>query len=249
MDDPATKMWKQAQGVTWAAMTHTLQSAGSAEDILQGVAAGHALLDDAMFMTLKGTGWQVACAAGCSFCCWLRIDVRAHDVFLLVRELRSQLDAAGLENLISRVDHAREHPGTVPCPLLGEGGKCSVYTARPATCRRYFSNSVDACRTVQQGGQPEPFEYGFLNEMGRWTAMGTSNALIAAGYDGYVYKLNAALYEALTDPSCEQRWVAREKAFSVEAESPLPSGGSQTMVVERLRRELREANPEVNFPT
>ena len=240
MDDPAKEMWQQAQNVTWAAMTHALRSASSAEDILQGVEAGHGLLDDAMSMTLKGTRWSVACAAGCHFCCWLRIDVRAHDVFLLVRELRRQHDAAGLEALVAKVDHAAQHPGTVPCPLLGEGGKCSVYSARPATCRRYFSNSAEACRTVQQGGVPEPFEYGFLNEMGRWTAMGTSNALIAAGYDGYVYRLNEALHEALTDPACEQRWLAREKAFSAAAESPLPGGGSQAPIIERLRRELQE---------
>jgi Fe-S-cluster containining protein len=33
----------------------------------------------------------------------------------------------------------------IPCALL-EDGVCTVYEARPATCRKYYSVSVETCR-------------------------------------------------------------------------------------------------------
>jgi hypothetical protein len=35
-----------------------------------------------------------------------------------------------------------------------------------------------------------------------------------AGYDTELYHLSAALLEALTDPECEPRWRAKQRAFS-----------------------------------
>jgi hypothetical protein len=47
--------------------------------------------------------------------------------------------------------------------------------------------------------------------------------------------LDAALAEALTDPQCESRWLATQKAFSRHAESTVPAGFSQAEAIANVR--------------
>ena len=42
---------------------------------------------------------SVDCGMGCAFCCWRRIDVRAHEVFLILQQLRAQRTAEELQVL------------------------------------------------------------------------------------------------------------------------------------------------------
>src|SRR5262245_41107697 len=90
----------------------------------------------------------LACREGCSLCCWLRIDVFAHEVFLLAHHIRSHFTADELANLMARLAaHAEEITPLTPfehatrnvqCPLLIDG-RCSVYAVRPHSCRRHHS--------------------------------------------------------------------------------------------------------------
>ena len=246
MNEQAQKMWEAAHGVTFRTMREALQAPASVDDLLNAVEFGQAQLDDALSRTRQAMDVPIACAAGCSWCCWLRIDVRAHEVLVLARSLRRMHGAEALAALQQQAaERAADPARSAPCLLLGAQGQCTVYAARPSACRRYFSRSVDACRTVWEGNEPtEGFDYHFLTEMGRWTASGTHNALIAEGYDGYLYRLDAALAEALADPVCESRWFAKLKVFSHEAESPFPGGLSQEEAIARVRARLRNGGAE-----
>lgn len=196
------------------------------------------------------TGAEVACQAGCSFCCWLRVDVRAHEVLLIRRYLAGDRwvgDRGALEAKV-RVVGARVAGLTAPaeraavrqpCALLDHAGCCTVYAVRPAACRRYLSVSVDACEAIWNDGTPavEP-EHPVIAEAGRHAAAGAHNAFVAAGFDGFSYDLMAALAEALEDPECEARWRLKQPAFSERARSAVPDGFSQEEAVARLRAEL-----------
>jgi Fe-S-cluster containining protein len=239
MSSEEKQVWQAAYKVTFQSMTAALIGAASADGVLEATAAAQAQLDEALNGTLRLLNAGLACGAGCSFCCWLRIDVRAHEVFLLVRELRRSRTEPELADLRLAAAARRQGGNTTgSCPLLVQG-RCSVYTVRPAACRRHHSRSVAACETLYHGGDPgEGTDYHFLSEMGRFTSKGTHNALIAAGFDGFSYDLNAALAEALADPTCELRWFARQKAFSTHAESAVPEGFSQADTIARLRAAL-----------
>ncbi len=239
MNDEARQVWQAAYQVTYQSMTLALDGAGSAGAVLEAAGMAQGQLDEALGETTRLLGAELGCGAGCSFCCWLRIDVRAHEVFLLVRELRRTRTEAELEALrVAAVARVQAGKGASACPLLAEG-RCSVYGQRPAACRRHHSRSTAACEVVWKGGElEEGTDYEFLSEMGRFTANGTHNALLAAGFDGFSYDLDAALAEALADPVCEVRWFARLKAFSRAAESAVPEGFSQAEEVARLRAAL-----------
>ena len=92
-----------------------------------------------------------ACAAGCSHCCeHVNVGVNAVEARALASHLR-QLPPAALEAVRQRISanatRAREaSPGTyprMPCALLGEDRRCTVYEHRPFVCRRATRRSHD----------------------------------------------------------------------------------------------------------
>jgi uncharacterized protein len=227
-------VYQAAHRVAYTSAMEALGRASSAEEVLAVVRAAQGQLDDALRDTGAFLDAKLACGAGCSFCCWLTIDVRAHEVFVLVRQLRAERSAEELGVLHEAAFRRTQARRTQPCPLLAEG-RCSVYAVRPAACRRHHSRSVASCEAVHRN-EPiaEASDYAFLTEIGRFTATGTHNALLGAGYDGYSYNLDAALAEA----QCEVRWLAKQKAFSREAESAVPTGFSQAEAIAKVRAAL-----------
>ncbi len=191
---------------------------------------------------------KVDCGKGCSFCCWLRIDVRAHEVFLILQQLRAQRTAEELKVLqgeawiarevLSGMDYGSREAIQRPCLLL-QDGRCSVYAVRPAACRRYLSGSVEACEALWKGDPVEQaIQHPLISESGRYAAAAVHQVFVKQGYDGYSYDLPVALAEGLEDPECESRWLGKEKAFSAAAESKTPPGFSQSGALAGLRASL-----------
>jgi uncharacterized protein len=94
----------------------------------------------------------LACRAGCAACCSSRVELGFLEARVLVRHLarqdeawkqvvRERLDAhAAL--MAERIDKDAIRP---PCVLLDDEGRCSVYEARPAVCRKGHSLDAQAC--------------------------------------------------------------------------------------------------------
>lgn len=154
------------------------------------------------------------CKPGCSYCCTLRIEVVAPEVFLLARHLKN-LPAPSLATLIEKLKtHAQSAKGVrmeeffLQCPLL-EDGKCSVYAIRPTMCRKYFSMDVEACKKPDASA-PEDDEM-----VMKASAMiyGTSQAYERAKLSRNSHELGQALLLALTDSTSEDRWYRGEVVF------------------------------------
>ena len=95
-------------------------------------------------------------------------------------------------------------------------GACSAYDARPATCRKYYSISVDVCRHAFDAPS-EPLIGDIENETvrlaGNAVALGYAKGLEDAGFDAALYELHYALHKALTDPKAERRYRDGKRAF------------------------------------
>jgi len=180
------------------------------------------------------TGVALVCRAGCSLCCWLRVDVYAPEVFLIADTLRKELTPLELEELLKRLtSHAElitqltvfEHASrNVACPLSRDGW-CSVYTVRPHTCRRHHSQDLAACQFTYEHPDDMEFPGAHSRELFHdlTEAMGMHAAVYEyLGFDNTVYELGSALEEALTDPACLRRWRRKKKAF--RRASVTPSG-------------------------
>jgi Fe-S-cluster containining protein len=168
---------------------------------------------------------EVACARGCSYCCHLRVEIRPHDAFVLAEHIQTRFTAEQRARAIARIEENLERiaPLTseqhiragIPCALLEEG-ICSVYEGRPATCRKYYSVSVETCRNAFNDtsapltGEIEDEQ---VRLAGNAVALGYAKGLEDAGYDATLYELHYALHSALTNPGTETLYRNGRRPF------------------------------------
>ena len=244
MSDDAQQICQAAYQTAYRSMLGLIEEADTADKLLGACWQGMEGLDASMMGANRMVNAEVACGAGCSFCCSLRIDVRAHEVFAMVRSLKANRTDEELESIrrsaldvsdrVSGMTDAERNASSIPCVLLMDG-LCSVYDGRPSACRRYFSASVEKCQELKANpGATAEIENPFVQGFGRYVANGVNNAFFRHGFDPYLYDLPSAIFEALEDPMREQRWFAKMKAFSADAESKVPDGFSQREAVEKL---------------
>ena len=170
---------------------------------------------------------KLACAAGCSYCCHLKVDVKAHEVIFLSSYLKRVLQDDEIRSLVKRCDEHRQRymlqtlkeqmVANNACPLL-VNGRCSAYLARPFSCRNHHAQAVNPCREAFE--KPEMYlttpgtEDKVVKGIGGIVWMICGEIYSELGFDSRVYDLGCALYEALTNPKCEKRWRDKSTAFS-----------------------------------
>ncbi len=167
----------------------------------------------------------LACERGCNYCCHQRVEMRPYEVFILAEYIRTRMTAEQQVEVRSRLvaNHTRIAPlaplqhtqAGIPCALLVDGA-CSVYEARPAACRKYYSLSVDTCRSAfEHPTEPldGPLEDDDLRLAGNAVALGFARGVEESGRDANRYELHAALIEALDNPKAAKRYRDGKKAF------------------------------------
>jgi Fe-S-cluster containining protein len=167
----------------------------------------------------------VACERGCSYCCHLRVEIRPHDAFVLAKHIQTKFNAEQRARTIARIEDNLERiaPLTpeehvragIPCALL-EDGVCSVYEARPATCRKYYSVSVETCRNAFNDTSAPltgELEHEQVRLAGNAVALGYAKGLEDAGYDATLYELHRSVHSALTHPRAEARYRDGKRPF------------------------------------
>lgn len=169
---------------------------------------------------------EVACTAGCHYCCHLRVEVRPYEVFFLAAHVRSSFGEAEQQALLAKLDAnlARIAPLTpqqhiragIPCALLDDQGRCGVYAARPAVCRKYYSITVDTCRDAHANPHAplaHEIEHEGVRLAGNAVALGFAKGIEDGGMDASPVELQFALKSALTNPKAEKRWRDGKKPF------------------------------------
>jgi Fe-S-cluster containining protein len=168
---------------------------------------------------------ELACERGCSYCCHLRVEIRPHEAFVLAQHVQTELSAEQRARAMARIEEnlKRIAPLTpeqhiragIPCALLEEG-VCSVYKGRPATCRKYYSVSVETCRNAFND-TAAPLTGEIQDEQvrlaGNAVALGYAQGLEDAGYDITLYELHNALHRALTNAKAEKRYRDGKRPF------------------------------------
>ena len=209
-----------------------LSGAKSADDFHAALRRALGSYDQLNASRVEEGGVALVCRAGCSLCCWLRVDVYAPEVFLIADTLRKELSPTGLEELLGRLaSHAElvtrltvfEHASrNVACPLSRDGW-CSIYEVRPHTCRRHHSQDLAACQFTFD--HPDDMEFPGAHSRELFHDLTEAMGLHAAvyeyfGYDATIYELGSALEEALTDPACWRRWCRKKRAFKRASVTP-----------------------------
>jgi Fe-S-cluster containining protein len=165
----------------------------------------------------------VACRPGCDACCHTPVGVQAHEVLIAAQHVQTHFSPLELEALIERAaKHRAAFAGRSiperaalrsPCVLLREGA-CSIYEARPESCRSHHSHDAASCRTNMENGN-EDLDVFIPGVRARMFAvmLAIDQAVEECGFDDRAYDFGSALHEALTNSLCVVRWTRREAAF------------------------------------
>jgi Fe-S-cluster containining protein len=167
----------------------------------------------------------LACRAGCMWCCYYSVDVRAVEAFAILDfvertftpeqkarvfdEVRANSAALKDMNDIERMQR------NVKCPLLQEG-RCSIYAARPQMCRNYHATSAIGCQLSYENPADldiDPEFAPYVYQAGHAHVEAFTRAMREAGYDTNVYELNCALDAALSDPGARERFESKLPPF------------------------------------
>lgn len=210
-----------------------------ARDEIQTVGVMHALENsqqrhDARIAAAPDVG-TLACRAGCTWCCHFSVDVRAVEVFSILdfvertftteektrvyAEVRA--NSAALKNL-GEIERMRRN---VKCPFLN-GGRCTIYTARPQTCRNYHATNVAGCQQSYEDPDNLDIDPDFapwVYQAGGAHVDAFSTAMRDAGYDVNAYELNGAIDAALSEPGARQRFEARLSPFTGLSGADVPA--------------------------
>jgi Fe-S-cluster containining protein len=208
---------------TGSGVLQRLKKTRNPADLLAVLRDAHKEFDRAYAKAPAAARATVACRAGCGTCCHVPVGAQAHEVLLAAEYIQTHFPPAGLEALIARAgEHRAAFAGRsmreraalkTPCPLLRDNS-CSIYEARPESCRSHHSNNLDGCRSNLESGID--FTNVLIPEIrGRMFAvmLAIDQAVAEAGFDGRAYDFGSALHQALTDSLCAVRWTRRQPAF------------------------------------
>lgn len=107
-------------------------------------------------------GVSFACGAGCSSCCYLKIEAFSFEmagiaqyvlnlwsideVFTLYRQLKEKSELAG------EISHNEYLAKKIACVFLSEHGTCRIYPVRPIACVTYHSFDKQECISALENG-------------------------------------------------------------------------------------------------
>ncbi|WP_129777281.1 YkgJ family cysteine cluster protein [Peristeroidobacter soli] len=167
----------------------------------------------------------LACRAGCTWCCHFSVDIRGVEVFTILDFVERSLPAEEKARIFSEVranstalkglDDMERMRHNVKCPFLS-AGRCSIYEARPQTCRNYHATDVAGCQ--QSFEDPDNLEIDpefapMVYQAGAAHVDAFTRAMREAGYDTNVYEMNTALDTALSEPDARKRFEQKRRPF------------------------------------
>ena len=166
---------------------------------------------------------RIACKKGCSFCCNVNVEVTiveaigvaavaAKDSFLRAAVLATapRIDGLGsYERLRARV----------PCPLLRDG-MCSVYDARPRSCRAFTSFDVKRCEDeflAPDVERPKVTTFTWPRVLATAATEGIRLACEEENLQATTVELTAGVATVLRVPGVVSLWLAGKQVFPARA--------------------------------
>jgi Fe-S-cluster containining protein len=186
--------------------------------------------DNLIAKAIDESSIKPACKAGCAFCCHYKVEVRAHEIFLIkdfisktfsAEKIQVVLAEAEANAAIIRTLTPEQHLTTnLKCALL-QNNQCSIYPVRPFRCRNFHSTNASACE--QSHNDPDDMEIstGMIEDVAMIADAHTQGFEAAAeqtGRDAGVYDFTTALLEAFNEPNTLKRYQRGKKTFQTAIE-------------------------------
>ncbi|MBT3917622.1 MAG: YkgJ family cysteine cluster protein [Rhodospirillaceae bacterium] len=169
----------------------------------------------------------LACQAGCTFCCHQYVGISAAELAIVTKYVETNFDAADQLQLRDRLGKTLEATAgmnqferaasRIDCPLLDETTRhCTIYTARPLTCRGMHSLDREACeKDDATPGQNHPIpQFEDHKSITRSIAIGLHLGIAENDLEAKELELGRALLIALSGKDAIKRWINGEAVFA-----------------------------------
>ncbi len=188
--------------------------------------------NDAIERRLRGEALPFkACRKGCSDCCGHRIIVSPVEAIAIYRHIESTWNPAEKAALKKRakeyVKTFKSLQGKAPdwtpimCPL-NVAGSCTVYSARPISCRLHHSFDLELCRKGLRGEYDGPMpQYTDLLVLGNAVTAGLEDAQTAIMKEDYRVLLGLAISAFMDNPGLVDKWLAGETQLEIARDDAL----------------------------
>lgn len=112
---------------------------------------------------------RIACAKGCSHCCYLHTDITAGEAFVLA-DAASKMSDEQFHDVVTRILENVSGQRTTSyrdrffapnaCAFLDlDTNECTVYDVRPTNCRKWHSTDVSRCAETTYREDPFPLDH------------------------------------------------------------------------------------------
>jgi Fe-S-cluster containining protein len=168
---------------------------------------------------------KVDCTVGCSYCCHFKVEVKAYELFVILRYLRKALPQHEIHGVLTSAESNAErirqlsreqHFGTnLACPFLKDD-RCRIYPVRPYACRNFHATNRYNCMVSYENPSDQSVPNTFIPELhgaGHGHKFGYEKALAAKGYDMRVYDMTTAFIELLREGAARKRYVRGKCTF------------------------------------
>lgn len=195
-----------------------------------GLAGGMRLLTVAVERDLLKFGdaaelSQVACAAGCGFCCILNVSTLFPEAVAISRYLWQNLSYDQLVLLHDRLEELHIRTRWLsdeeriylrePCAFLAENDSCLIHRVRPLLCRSITSLEPSLCKEAlamapfseHQTVPMNLFQKGLMEA----TFSGFGEALRRLNLDDRAWRLTSAVLKALSEPEAGDDFLVGRK--------------------------------------
>ena len=178
------------------------------------------------FYEIEKPDQPLACAAGCTFCCHQYVGLSMPELAVVVKYIQANFDADQQQHLLDHLSETinattgmgqfERAASGIDCPLLdSDTRQCSVYAARPLTCRGMHSLDREACEQDDASpGKNHPIpQYESHKSIVRAIAIGLHLGIAEKNIASNELELANALLLALTSPDAIEQWIKGDDVF------------------------------------
>ncbi len=174
-------------------------------------------------------GQKIACAKGCSTCCYQAVFLSPFEALYLAENIRKHCTQEEQERIKERVKQKKEATENMSaseylnyrhaCPLLDEKGTCMFHKYRPVACRIYLSEDLKSCREQHQNPTDNKLFaklYDLPLQTGRAYCEGMNQYFIKHKLSVQEIKFEDALFIALNDEKSLNKWLSKNTLFETK---------------------------------
>jgi Fe-S-cluster containining protein len=194
-------------------------------DAVNALKASYQQHDQLITTVIDSTPIKPACKAGCAFCCYYKVEVRAHEVFVVKAYMEKNMSHAEVAALLTdaktNADRIRQLTpeqhlsANIQCAFLKDN-QCQIYSARPYRCRNFHATNAGACEQSFHDPDNMSITTGLIHELAMHAdahTQGFEAAAAHAGLDQRIYEFTTAIIEAFDDAKSLKRYQHGKKAF------------------------------------